>query len=258
MRFDKFFSALGPVIAMAVASGVSGCDGNHFSFNGKEGQPLADLDLSDAAPETISLVGPDIVRISAGPDFAIAVEGETEAKERMRFLLGDGTLSIMRDHDSWSDKDGKVATVSITMPPPDKLVLAGSGEIRRDALARSAEIVIAGSGKVSTPAVEAEALDVNLAGSGNYSAGGSAGRLELNVAGSGNAKLAGLKIERAKVKIAGSGNAAFASVGFVVVWFLGLGNVTVIGNAKCTLKSFGSGTLNCEPGGAAAKEGGKS
>jgi hypothetical protein len=252
MRFDKFFSTLAPVIAMAVAAGVSGCDGSHFSFNGKEGQPLADLDLSGAAPDTINMVGPDVVRISAGPDFTIAVEGEADAKERMRFLLDDGTLSIMRDHDTWSDKDGKLATVSITMPPPAKLVLAGSGEIHSDALATSAEIMIAGSGKISTPAIEVASLDVNLAGSGNYSAGGTADRLELNVAGSGDAQLAALKADRAKVKIAGSGSAAFASDGTVDARIMGSGNVTVRGSAKCTLKSFGSGTLHCAPGGTAA------
>lgn len=250
MRLDKLFSTLGPVIAMAMASGVSGCDGSNFTFNGKEGVPLSELDLSGAAPEKINLAGPDIVRIAEGKDFTIALEGDSDAKERMRFLLEDGTLSIMRDHAGWGQHDGKVATVSITMPMPKKLVLAGSGEIHSDTLADDAEIVVAGSGKVSTPGVKVASLDVNLAGSGNYAASGSAERLELSVAGSGDAKMEGLKVVRAKIKIAGSGNAALASDGQVDARIMGSGNVTVRGNAKCTLKSLGSGTLNCEPGGA--------
>lgn len=247
MRFDKLFGTLGPVIAMAIASGASGCNGPEFNFNGKEGQPLSELDLTGDAPETINLVGPDIVRISEGEDFTIALEGEDDAKARMRFLLEDGTLSIMRDQESWGTRDGKLATVSITMPRPEKLVLAGSGEIHSDTLAGSAEIVVAGSGSVSTPAVEAASLDVNLVGSGHYRASGRADRLELNVAGSGNARMDGLVADRAKVKIAGSGNAVFSSDGKVDARIMGSGNVTVRGTAKCTLRSFGSGTLHCAP-----------
>jgi hypothetical protein len=250
MRFDKFFGTLGPVIAMAVANGVSGCDGPNFDFGGKEGEPLDELDLSGAAPDTVSVIGPDIVRITEGAEFSIAVEGEDLAKERMRFLLDDGTISVMRDRETWCDKDDKLATVSITMPPPEKLVMAGSGEIHSDTLADSVEIVIAGSGRISTPEVDVASLDVNLAGSGHYRASGRADRLDLNVAGSGNAKMENLKVDRAKVKIAGSGNATFSSDGKVDVRIMGSGNVTVRGNPKCTLKSFGSGTLNCEPGGA--------
>jgi hypothetical protein len=249
MRFDKFIKTVAPVIAMAVATGMagSGCDKPNFRFNGKEGSPLDELDLSGDVPDAIDLVGPDIVRISEGADFTIALEGDDEAKARMRFLFEDGTLTIMRDRENWGDEDEARATVSITMPPPEKLVVAGSGEIHSDTLARDANISIAGSGRVSTPAIEVDRLDVNLAGSGRYSAGGRAERLELNVAGSGNAKMGKLKVERAKVKIAGSGNASFASDGKVDARIMGSGNITVRGNPRCSLKSFGSGTLNCEP-----------
>jgi len=250
MRFDKLFSTLGPVIAMAVASKISGCEdceGANFTFNGKQGEPLADLDLSGAAPEAINLVGPDVVRIGRGKDFSIALEGDDEAKERMRFLLDDGMLYVMRDRENWGDKDDKLATVSVTMPPPEKLVIAGSGEIHSDALADRAEIVVAGSGRIYTREIAVDSLDVNLAGSGHYRAGGTAERLDLNVAGSGNAKMGGLQVARAKIKIAGSGNAKFASNGHVDARIMGSGNVTVRGSAKCSLKSFGSGTLNCEP-----------
>lgn len=253
MRFDQFFKTVGPVIAMAMASGTSGCDGPKFRFNGKEGVPLAELDLSGDSPDAINLVGPDIVRISEGEEFAIALEGTDEARERMRFLLDDGMLSILREDrnfgESWQDSDDR-ATVSITMPAPKRLVLAGSGKIHSTALAEDAEIVIAGSGRISTPGIDVDQLDVNLAGSGHYKASGSATRLDLSLAGSGNAKLDNLEVKRARIKIAGSGNATFSSDGKVDARIMGSGNVTVRGNPKCTLKSFGSGTLNCEPRGA--------
>ena len=180
MRFDKFFKTVAPVIAMAVAGGMAGCDeeGPRFRFSGKEGVPLSELDLSGDAPDTVNLAGPDIVRISEGEEFTIALEGSDEAKERMRFQLDDGTLSIMREGrnfgENWKDSDDR-ATVSITMPAPEKLVLAGSGKIHSTTLAEDAEIVVAGSGRISTTEIEVKRLDVNLAGSGQYRASGKAG-----------------------------------------------------------------------------------
>jgi hypothetical protein len=248
MRFDKFLKDVAPAIAMAMAAAsTAGCDGK-FSFNGKQGVPLSELDLSGGAPDTITLAGPDIVRISEGPDFTIAVEGEAEAKERMRFLLEDGTLSIMRGDQSWVDSPRDQATISITMPPPRKLVIAGAGEMHSDILARKAAIVIAGAGTISTPNVAVDSLDVNLAGSGRYRASGYTEELDLNLAGSGRVKLGELKAGRAKVKLAGSGNATFASDGDVDVVIVGSGNVTVRGSATCKVKSLGSGTLTCERG----------
>ena len=248
MRFDQFIKSVAPVIAMAVAGGAAGYEGRGFNLGGKEGVPLGELDLFDDSPDTITLTGPDIVRISEGAEFAIAVEGEPEARDRMRFLLEDGTLSIMRcDHSSVNSPSDQ-ATISIIMPPPRKLVIAGAGEIHSDTLADGAEIVIAGAGSVFTPDVETASLDVKLAGSGRYRASGKVERLDLTIAGSGRVKMGKLKAARAKVKLVGAGSAVFASDGKVDASILGSGSVVVRGGATCTVKGFGSGTLTCERG----------
>ncbi|WEK45507.1 MAG: hypothetical protein P0Y56_10730 [Candidatus Andeanibacterium colombiense] len=89
MRFDRFLKNVAPAIAMAVvATGGTGCDGK-FSFNGKQGRRLGELDLDGDAPETVHLMGPDVVRIVAGDAFSIALEGSDDAKERMRFILDE-------------------------------------------------------------------------------------------------------------------------------------------------------------------------
>ena len=123
MRFDKFLKNVAPAIAMAIAAaGTAGCD-SKFTFNGKEGVKLSELDLSGDAPDTVNLMGPDIVRIVHGDDFSIALEGGDEAKERMRFILEDGTLSVLRDRESWGDGENGVATVTITMPTLRHIVM---------------------------------------------------------------------------------------------------------------------------------------
>jgi len=247
MGFEKFVKSLAPIIAMAAANGGFKFEDGKFSMDGAEGEPLDELDLAGDVPEEIRLLGGDVVRISAGDDFTIAVEGEDEAKERMRFILADGVLSILRDRDNWSG--GPSATVTITMPALKRIKLAGSGVIHAEGLADEAKIAVMGSGKVATHGVEVNSLKVKLAGSGVYKASGTAKELKISIAGSGRARMGGLKAESVEIAITGSGEAEFACDGEVDARMTGSGNVTVRGSARCKVKSFGSGTLVCEPEG---------
>ncbi|HSG34707.1 MAG TPA: head GIN domain-containing protein [Sphingomonadaceae bacterium] len=247
MRFDKFFETMGPMVAMAFANGGFKTADGKFNFEGREGVPLDELDLSGEVPTVIKLLGADVVRITEGADFTIAVEGEEEAKARMRFLAEDGSLMVLRDREGW--RGGPSSTVTITMPAPEQIELLGSGAIHCDALAQEAKIAILGSGKVETHGIETRSLKVKFAGSGSYKASGTTGELKLSIAGSGNAKLGSLKADKVQIAITGSGDATFACDGEVDAKITGSGKVTVRGSARCRVKSFGSGVLICEPAG---------
>jgi len=242
----KILKGVAPVVAMMMASG---CNGN-ININGSDGVPLAELDLAGKSPTEVVAAGPDNVIITRGATLDIDVSGDQEAVDALRFTLDDETLGIMRDND-WKDVDGK-ATVRVTLPKLEKLVLAGSGRAEADVLDGDAEVTIAGSGTAHTASVDAATLEVTIAGSGTYSAAGRVGSLELNVAGSGSAEMAGLKVHRAEITIAGSGDAAFVSDGMVEATIMGSGDVTVTGSARCTINSMGSGTLTCQAGTTAA------
>lgn len=245
LRLGKFAKALGPIIAVAMAAGVAGCDGAKVSINGDEGKPLAELDLSGKAPEELVLAGPDEVRVTTGDKLAITVEGDAEARDQVRFSLKDGSLAIHRA-DKTFDTGGKVAIINVTMPAPREVVMAGSGKITTANLASKAEVTVAGSGTIESTAVEGELLDLTIAGSGNFRAAGKVKTLDLTIAGSGSAQMDALKVEKADVSIAGSGSTAFASDGEVEASIMGSGNVTVKGRARCTVSSMGSGKLVCE------------
>jgi carbon monoxide dehydrogenase subunit G len=248
-RFDKIMRTVGPFVAMAAMGGMmAGCQnrGSGFHFDGDRGVPLSELDMSGDAPTEISLMGPDHVVVSEGEDFTISLQGDDEAKDRMRFVLEGGTLSILREEMGWNDNNGEVATVNVTMPPPQKIVIAGSGQLASSALADEAEIAIAGSGSASILDIDISELDVSIAGSGHLTAGGKVRELDLSVAGSGTADMAGLEVEEAEINIAGSGNATFSSDGEVNANIMGSGNVTVRGSARCRVHSMGSGSLVCE------------
>lgn len=246
MRFRKFIRGVAPAIAIAAAAGLAGCNSGKMSFNGKEGVPLSELDMSGEAPRHVMLLGPDSVIIHEGTAFAIDVEGSDEAREKVRFVLDDDELAVLRENGGWSG--GDTATVRVTMPAPEQITIAGAGDMTLDAMAAKAEVSIAGSGRISAPAINVEKLEVGIAGSGKATIGGTAGKLEVSIAGSGDAQLGELTAESAEISIAGSGDVVFTSDGEVDVSIAGSGNVTVRGDATCTVSSMGSGRVRCERG----------
>ncbi len=247
MGFKHMLKAAAPVVALAIAGSLAGCSDADVKLNGKQGVPLSELDLSGEAPSEVVLLGPDKVDIRDGEKLSIRVEGSDEARERMRFVLDDSSLGILRDRSHWNDSG--TATVIVTMPAPSKLTLAGSGKMTAASVSDRPEINVLGSGALDLPSVAAAKMEVNLAGSGSLSAAGSVDSLELNVMGSGTAKMGALKAGKASINVAGSGDATFASDGTVDANIMGSGNVTVRGRARCQVKTMGSGHLVCEDGG---------
>lgn len=234
---------------IAAAAFISGCDRVPDSpFDGLEGKPLSQLDLS-AKPSGLILLGPDEVRLRQGDRLAVTVDGDSSVAEALRFTISDGSLAVLR-------KPGQVlagrAIVNVTMPAPASLVAAGSGTIRAESLAGDAAVTIAGSGDIETLAVAADVLKVKIAGSGSYRAAGTATRLDITIAGSGDAAMEALKTDSASVRILGSGRSAFASDGAVKASIAGSGEVRVHGRARCAITSAGTGKLICESDQAAA------
>jgi hypothetical protein len=254
IMLHRFLKRLAPVVAMAMGTVVSGCNGADFNFGDGDGVPLAELDTSGAAPTGVVLASPDTLIVAQGPVLDIAVTGDAEAVEAMRFTINDGTLGVMREKDL-RKVDGR-ATVRVTMPSLSSIVLAGSGTVEAASLSGDAEVTIAGSGTVRTAQVEATNFTMTVAGSGSYAANGSADALELSIVGSGRSDMGDLTVGSADVTIAGSGAAEFSSDGKVEANIIGSGEVTVIGRAACTINAVGSGKLNCReaPTGPAPRE----
>lgn len=248
MKFNlgKLGKALGPVIAIVLAAGVSGCDGK-VTFNGGDGKPLAELDMSGAAPQELVLAGPDEVHVTTGDKLAITVEGDPAVKDELRFSIKDGSLAIHRKDKMFGSGD-KVAIINVTMPALREVVMAGSGKIVTAQLASKAEVTIAGSGSIESSAIAGESLDLTIAGSGNFRGAGNVKSLDMTIAGSGSAVMDALRVDKADISIAGSGDAAFSSDGEVDASIMGSGSVTVKGRARCTVSSMGSGKLVCEAG----------
>lgn len=254
--FDKMFRAIGPFMAMAAMGGVAAAarKGGKFQFDWDDkcgpgslaagGVPLDEFAMEGEVPTGLVLAGADSLIVQQGDVFAIAVQGDDDARKNLRFRLKEDVLHISSNNSHESDG---IATIAVTMPAPAKVTVAGSGRIRLEKLADFAEVAIAGAGRIAVEDIALVELDVSIAGAGRFKATGKVDRLTLNVAGSGRAKMGGLMVEEAGVTIAGSGSAVFASDGDVSARLMGSGTVTVRGSARCQVKGIGSGTLVCEP-----------
>lgn len=244
MDFRKITSAFAPMIAIGITAMLSGCHDGEVSLHGA-GKPLAELDLSGPAPDSVVVLGPDAVKIEPGEKLAIKVDGAPDQTAHLRFTLKDGTLGILRDRKGWNT--GEAVSVLVTMPAPKSLTMTGSGKITSADLAREAHINIVGSGDIETPKVKGEKLEISIGGSGTYRGAGHTADLKVNIAGSGSAEMAPLKADKADISILGSGDTKFASDGTVKASMMGSGSVHVKGRAKCEVSAMGSGKLVCEP-----------
>lgn len=241
---SNWFKRLAPLAVLALGATLSACS---YSVDWGEvrGVPLAELDMSGDPPTNIQLAGPDRIEITDGADLEITVDGDAKAADALRFDRDGNRLTIARDSDIY-DGRGK-AIVRIQMPAPSSVGIAGSGEIRSATMAESAEIEIAGNGKISIDSLTAERLEVEIAGSGDVEAKGTAQKLTVEIAGSGNVNLSELSADDVDVEIAGSGDVVVASDGRVKADIAGSGDVRVIGSASCSVDAAGSGSLTCRP-----------
>lgn len=238
---------LASIALIAGAVALSGCEGAEMEINGQKGVPLAEVELAGPPPSEVVLASGDTVILTEGDTFTIKVEGGNT--ESLRFVRDERTIGITRA-DGWSGETN--ATIRITMPAPEELVIAGSGTIKAQGLARESEVSIGGSGLIEFASVAADKLDINIGGSGTIRGAGTVKTLAVNIGGSGEVEMPGLKADKAEVSIGGAGDVAFASDGEVTANIAGAGDVNVTGSAKCTVNAFGSGSLNCSPVAAAA------
>ncbi|WP_379923000.1 head GIN domain-containing protein [Erythrobacter sp. R86502] len=231
---------------LALGATLGGCEQNML-INGQEGVPLAELEIAGPPPTDVVLSSGDTVILTNGNTFAITVEGSDT--DSLRFVRDDKVIGVTRES-GWNGKG--TATIRITMPPPEDVIIAGSGTVRAQNLASTSEITIGGSGLIEFGAVAAEKLGINIGGSGTVRGAGTARRLEVNIGGAGDVEMPSLKADNAEVNIGGTGDVAFASDGEVSATIAGAGDVRVSGAAKCAVETFGSGALTCTPTSAAA------
>lgn len=215
----------------------------------RENATPATRNFATGAFESVSLEGPDAVRVVRGSPASVVASGRTDVLDRLDIRVEGGALKIGRKRENgWrmDYRDDNGATIVVTTPLLRGASVAGSGNMDVDrGEAPEFAASVAGSGDLSIGTVTARQADLSLAGSGDLRIAGRAERVELSIAGSGNADASRLAGATASVSIAGSGNARVAARQSADVSIVGSGDVDIAGTRNCKVSKLGSGEVRC-------------
>jgi hypothetical protein len=233
---------LAPVLALAGCSLIA-AEGNEW----KDAKAIAAGDNVIAAFQKLEVAGSDDVTFVTGEGFHIQATGDADTLKKLRYRVENGVLMIGREGENWQwNSSDKGAKITVTAPLLSSVSLAGSGDLTADQLqGDDVKIELAGSGNVTIKAVTAKTISGEIAGSGNVDLAGKVASGDYEIAGSGDINAKNLAHSDAKVSIAGSGDIALTATGTVNADIAGSGSVDVMGGAKCTSSTTGSGKLNC-------------
>ena len=194
----------------------------------------------DGRGATVSVAGVGAVRYAEMPQVVIrtprdahveaggavfGVVGKSASLELSNAGCGDWTVADVAgamkinqagSGDTWTGRAGQA-----------HIRVAGSGDVKTQAVGGPLGVDLAGSGDVWTASVDGP-LDVKIAGSGDVKvAGGRAAAMTVSVAGSGGVEFAGTA-DSLKARIAGSGDVKVKAVkGEVSKAVIGSGDVTI-------------------------------
>lgn len=191
----------------------------------------------------ISLSLPAYVEVRQGNIESVIIETDDNLLPLVETVVENGMLKIRSLEKSTNLKTKKMK-ITVNAKTVDSLSVAGSGDIRADALkAGKLSVSISGSGDIHLKAVDSDALKVAISGSGDFSAGGKTNSMEASIAGSGDLKAGKLQATAVKVSIAGSGSATFWAKESLKSSIAGSGDVTYYGDAQVSSSVAGSGSV---------------
>ena len=202
----------------------------------------------------VELAGADDVRVVYGKDFAVSATGPSDVLERLDIRVEGGTLKINRRKEEhrwtlgWS-RNEKPTLVAVTMPVIRSAVLSGAGDmdIKTATAPDGFSGRLSGSGNLKVDNVQTQTVDLTVSGAGDLLARGSAEMMAARLSGSGSLDARGLAVKDADIRLSGAGDLRANVSGTATGGLSGVGNVDVVGAAKCTIAHSGVGDVRCGP-----------
>lgn len=186
------------------------------------------------------------VEVRTGQPFGMRADGDPESLDALAPVVRNGTLVIgwkpgvhrIHQHDK--------LRVWVLVPRLAGASLSGAGQIvvdRVETPAFSADV--SGSGELRLPALRTAHASLEMSGAGSIVAAGSAGRIDGHVSGVGSIDASGLASRSGDLAMSGTGHVTARVDGPVAVSLSGIGEVSVLGNARCIVHRSGLGSVHC-------------
>lgn len=210
----------------------------------------ADRTIGVGSFDHLRVEGPFRVQVAAGPP-RVTVSGDRRTIDGVEVRADGTTLVVRMGSAGWGEQplatDAPV-TVTLSAPSLVSTVVIGAAEV---AIARMKgpriDLSISGTGAVTVAAAEADQLNATVIGTGTIAVAGRAGKARLLTNGPGTIDAGALVADELVVRLDGSGETRAQARFTAQVVNVGLGRVTVSGNAKCGVKALAGGPVSCGP-----------
>lgn len=193
--------------------------------------------------DRLRVEGPFEVRVVTGGSPRVRITGDAAAIERVAVRTDGRTLVVRGATGAWGERparpvgaDAEPLLVTLSTPALAAVTSAAGGRVTAGAL-KGDRIDLSVSGAGAIDAAGATASDVNLfvIGAGTIRVAGRTQRARVTVNGPGGIDAAALDAAELTVRVEGTGDTRARARYVARVSSAGLGRVTVLGPAKCTV-----------------------
>lgn len=199
--------------------------------------------------DRVIIEGPYVVILAMGRSSSAVASGTREALDRVSVDVQGQTLRIRRNRQAWGGNPGAdtgLVTITLATRTLRSARLIGAARLDLDgARGLRMEFSVEGSGRLRATGVATDNLSLGLLGSGVLDISGSAAMLRADVQGTGSVEAARLIARNANLTTTGSGTVALTVNGPATVAANGLGDVTIMGRATCTVTGPGADQVRC-------------
>ncbi len=212
--------------------------------------PAAQRSFAVGSFERVRIDGPFEVHIVTGGSPGARVEGDQALVDQLDIAVSGDTLIVRAGANGWGERPfnapTRVPVVTLTTPRlTNAIVVAGARVSIGRMIGQRVEVSLAGAGSLDVAAVETDQLNATMIGAGALTIGGRAQRSRLLLTGAGSIDAPGLTTNDLIVRVEGNGELRTTARYTAQVTSTGLGKVTVLGQAKCTVRANAGGPVVC-------------
>ncbi|MEO8935779.1 MAG: head GIN domain-containing protein [Burkholderiaceae bacterium] len=208
--------------------------------------------VSEARPlgpfRTVRLIGSADLVLTQSDTPSLVAEGDKDVVRYLKSEIRGDELMLSyepKGSNGWWRSDSKGPRFLLSTKTLDRVSTSGSGDIRSRSftLPGDFEIVVAGSSDIRFDALAARKLLVRISGSGDVTLSGGVLEQNVRIAGSGDYDGAALQSASATISIGGSGDATLWARDSLSVKIAGSGDVKYYGRPALAKSIAGSGSV---------------
>ena len=214
----------------------------------------AERSYSVGSYERLRVDGPFEVHVVAGGSPRASASGSEEMLARLDLRVEGTTLAVRLGPGGWGETpkaaaSGKPLIVTLSTPRLTTILLSAGAEVTASKVAaQRLDLGVNGAGTLAVDGIQADQLEASLIGTGTMRLAGRVNRARLASNGAGTIDAAALSAGDLMVRVDGTGETRATARYTAQVTTTGLGKVTVLGTAKCTVKAVADGPVTCGTG----------